>query len=262
MSGHRRRPPQRSVGGTRAGGDRATGHRAAHRDQAPRQDMPRRARSRAPQKKRRIDYPRRGTTGRRRWLPSVRQLLSLFLLFFGATAAAVGDAYATVTIPDPNPDDTAAEQRLLLVGRHGPGDRRQRQPAERVALTGTRRRAVGTSSPRRTPPSTPTRASTRGESLRAVVHMAAGGSVQSLTITQQFVKNTYLDQSQTVSRKFKELLISTKIGAGMTKERILQGYLNTCFFGRQANGIQAAARMYYGLPVERLDAREPSAATS
>jgi membrane peptidoglycan carboxypeptidase len=84
--------------------------------------------------------------------------------------------------------------------------------------------------------------------------MAEGGSVQSgSTITQQFVKNTYLDQGQTVSRKFKELLISTKIGAAMTKEQILQGYLNTCFFGRQANGIQAAARMYYNLPVDRLD---------
>ena len=50
--------------------------------------------------------------------------------------------------------------------------------------------------------------------LRAVVNMAAGDSVQSgSTITQQFVKNTYLDQSQTLSRKLKELLISTKIGA-------------------------------------------------
>ncbi|MGH1554299.1 transglycosylase domain-containing protein [Streptomyces sp. L7] len=90
--------------------------------------------------------------------------------------------------------------------------------------------------------------------------MAEGGSVQSgSTITQQFVKNTYLDQSQTVSRKFRELLISTKIGAAMSKEQILQGYLNTCFFGRQANGIQAAAHMYYNLRWRSsTSAREPS----
>ena len=44
---------------------------------------------------------------------------------------------------------------------------------------------------------------------RAVVNMAKGGETQGgSTITQQYVKNTYLDQSQTVSRKFKELFIS------------------------------------------------------
>ncbi|MGH1554298.1 hypothetical protein ACRAWF_27230 [Streptomyces sp. L7] len=83
MSGHRRRPPQRLDGGTRAGRGRS--------------------RRRAPQKKRWIDYPRRGRTGPRRWLPSVRQLLGLFLFFVGGTAAAVGYAYATVTVPDPDP---------------------------------------------------------------------------------------------------------------------------------------------------------------
>ncbi|MCX5091700.1 penicillin-binding protein [Streptomyces sp. NBC_00365] len=252
MSGHRRRPRQRSVGGTRAGGDRATGRRAAHRDQA-RQDLSGLARRRAPQEKRRIDYPRRGRTGPRRWLPSVRQLLALLLLFIGGTAAAVGYAYATVTIPDPNP--TALLQNNVYYWSDGTvlatdgSVNRQNVSLSQVPADVQWDFIAAENASFYTDPGIDPRGI-----ARAVVHMAEGGSVQSgSTITQQFVKNTYLDQAQTVSRKFKELLISTKIGAAMTKEQILQGYLNTCFFGRQANGIQAAARMYYDLPVDRLD---------
>jgi len=239
MSGHRRRPPQRFDGGTRAGGDRATGGRASRR--------------KAPQKKRWLDYPRRGRTGPRRWLPSVRQLLALFLFFFGGTAAAVGYAYATVTIPDPNP--TALLQNNVyywsdgtVLATDGSVNRQNVSLAQVPSAVQSDFIAAENASFYTDPGIDP-----QGIA-RAVVHMAEGGSVQSgSTITQQFVKNTYLDQSQTVSRKFKELLISTKIGAVMSKEQILQGYLNTCFFGRQANGIQAAARMYYNLPVEKLD---------
>lgn len=89
--------------------------------------------------------------------------------------------------------------------------------------------------------------------LRAVVHMAEGGEVQSgSTITQQFVKNTYLNQSQTLSRKFNEIMISVKIGSRMSKQQILQGYLNTCYFGRGANGIEAAAEVYYHVHASQL----------
>ncbi|MEU7054707.1 transglycosylase domain-containing protein [Streptomyces sp. NPDC046197] len=253
MSEHRRRPPQRSAFGTPTGSVRATGRRTAHRDPTPRQDMPPGTRRGAPQKRRWIDYPRRNRKGPRRWLPSVRQLLGVFLLFLGGTAAAVGYAYATVTIPDPNPrtllqnnvyywsDDT-------VLATDGSVNRQNVSLSQVPADVQWDFIAAENASFYTDPGIDP-----QGI-LRAVVHMAGGGSVQSgSTITQQFVKNTYLDQSQTVSRKFRELLISTKIGAAMTKQQILQGYLNTCFFGRQANGIQAAARMYYNLPVEKLD---------
>ncbi|MCC3768131.1 penicillin-binding protein [Streptomyces sp. UNOC14_S4] len=82
--------------------------------------------------------------------------------------------------------------------------------------------------------------------LRAVVKMAQGGETQSgSTITQQFVKNTYLSQEQTLKRKATELLISIKVGATKDKDDILAGYLNTAYYGRGAYGIQAAARAYY-----------------
>ncbi|GAA2610870.1 transglycosylase domain-containing protein [Streptomyces axinellae] len=90
--------------------------------------------------------------------------------------------------------------------------------------------------------------------LRAVGKMAMGGETQSgSTITQQYVKNTFLDQSQTISRKAKELLISIKVGAKEDKDDILAGYLNTGYYGRGAYGIQAAAQAYYRVDSAKLD---------
>ncbi|MGW6461433.1 transglycosylase domain-containing protein, partial [Streptomyces sp. NPDC055078] len=75
-----------------------------------------------------------------------------------------------------------------------------------------------------------------------------GGS----TITQQYVKNYYLDQDQTVSRKLKELVISLKVDQKKSKNEILAGYMNTSYYGRSAYGIQAAAQAYYGVDAEKL----------
>ncbi|WP_030800833.1 transglycosylase domain-containing protein [Streptomyces sp. NRRL S-337] len=75
-----------------------------------------------------------------------------------------------------------------------------------------------------------------------------GGS----TITQQYVKNYYLTQEQTVSRKLQEIVISLKVDNKLGKDKILAGYLNTSYYGRGAYGIQAAARAYYGVDVDKL----------
>ncbi|MEV0776264.1 transglycosylase domain-containing protein [Streptomyces sp. NPDC050428] len=75
-----------------------------------------------------------------------------------------------------------------------------------------------------------------------------GGS----TITQQYVKNYYLNQDQTVTRKLKELVISLKVDQRMSKNDILAGYMNTSYYGRGAYGIQAAAQAYYGVDATKL----------
>ncbi|KUL34763.1 transglycosylase domain-containing protein [Streptomyces regalis] len=77
---------------------------------------------------------------------------------------------------------------------------------------------------------------------------AQGGS----TITQQYVKNYYLSQEQTVSRKLREMVISLKVDRQMSKDEILAGYINTSYYGRGAYGIQAAAQAYYRVDAERL----------
>ncbi|WP_256387272.1 transglycosylase domain-containing protein [Kitasatospora sp. MMS16-BH015] len=92
---------------------------------------------------------------------------------------------------------------------------------------------------------------------RAAFTTATGGGTQGgSTITQQYVKNTYLTQKQTVTRKVQELFISLKVDATKSKDEILAGYLNTSYYGRGAYGIQAAAQAYFGVDAARLDAAQ------
>ncbi|MFJ9813658.1 transglycosylase domain-containing protein [Streptomyces sp. NPDC101151] len=79
-----------------------------------------------------------------------------------------------------------------------------------------------------------------------------GGS----TITQQYVKNYYLNQDQTVTRKLKEMVISLKVDRRLSKDDILAGYINTSYYGRNAYGIQAAAQAYYGKDASKLDVEQ------
>ncbi|MER7487638.1 transglycosylase domain-containing protein [Streptomyces sp. NPDC126497] len=91
--------------------------------------------------------------------------------------------------------------------------------------------------------------------IRAAWNTATGKGKQSgSTITQQYVKNYYLRQEQTVTRKVKEFFISIKLDREQSKDQILEGYLNTSFFGRGAYGIQSAAHAYYGIDASELDA--------
>ncbi|MGW4562349.1 transglycosylase domain-containing protein [Streptomyces sp. NPDC004561] len=90
--------------------------------------------------------------------------------------------------------------------------------------------------------------------LRAAWNTATGKGKQSgSTITQQYVKNYYLAQEQTVTRKAKEFFISIKLDRNKSKDDILEGYLNTSYFGRNAYGIQAAAQAYYSRDAKDLD---------
>ncbi|GHI89471.1 transglycosylase domain-containing protein [Streptomyces xanthophaeus] len=93
--------------------------------------------------------------------------------------------------------------------------------------------------------------------LRAAWNTATGKGTQSgSTITQQYVKNYYLGQEQTIKRKAKEFFIAIKLGREKSKDYILEGYLNTSYFGRNAYGIQAAAQAYYGKDVGKLTTAE------
>jgi membrane peptidoglycan carboxypeptidase len=91
--------------------------------------------------------------------------------------------------------------------------------------------------------------------LRAVKNNVTGdgGNLQGgSTITQQYVKNYYLTQEQTFSRKAEEILVSIKIANETPKDTVLRDYLNTAFFARGTYGIEAAARAYFGVPVNAL----------
>ncbi|MFE3141827.1 transglycosylase domain-containing protein [Streptomyces scopuliridis] len=89
---------------------------------------------------------------------------------------------------------------------------------------------------------------------RGLINTLSGkGKQGGSTITQQYVKNYYLNQDQTVTRKLKELVISLKVDRKKDKNEILAGYINTSYYGRGAYGIQAAAQAYYGIDASALN---------
>ncbi|MFD8598069.1 transglycosylase domain-containing protein [Kitasatospora sp. NPDC059646] len=204
-----------------------------------------------PGKKRLIDYPRFGKSGFKRWMPSWKQVLSLFLIFFGGGVAAVGTAYALVQVPDAK--STLRLQNNIYYWADG---------TEMARKGDTNKQWVELSQISR--PAQDAVIAAENETFRtdsgidpkgmarAVYNMATGGEVQGgSTITQQYVKNVYLSQEQTLSRKAKEFFITLKIADD--KDTILTGYLNTSWYGRGATGIQAAAQAYYGVDAAKLD---------
>ena len=93
--------------------------------------------------------------------------------------------------------------------------------------------------------------------LRAAFSNAKGNATQGAsTITQQYVKILYLSQERTLSRKVKEAFLSLKVQQEQSKEAILEGYLNTIYFGRGAYGVQAASNAYFGNPAKKLTVPE------
>jgi penicillin-binding protein 1A len=75
-----------------------------------------------------------------------------------------------------------------------------------------------------------------------------GGS----TITQQYVKLTYLTSERSLERKLKEAVLAVKLEGELDKRDILTRYLNEIYFGRGAYGVEAASREYFGIGVENL----------
>src|SRR6478609_1387369 len=97
----------------------------------------------------------------------------------------------------------------------------------------------------------------RGISIRGMTRaawvIARGGSLQGgSTITQQYIKILYLNSDQTFTRKFKELFLAYKINKQQSKEQILQGYLNTIYFGHGAYGVQAASKAFFNVDAKKL----------
>lgn len=90
--------------------------------------------------------------------------------------------------------------------------------------------------------------------FRALVeNLNAGGIAQGgSTITQQLVKNAILTSDQNIDRKSTEAFYAIQLEKQLTKDEILQRYLNTVYFGSGAYGVQAAAETYWGLNVEDL----------
>ena len=91
--------------------------------------------------------------------------------------------------------------------------------------------------------------------IRAAVKYAITGKKKQggSTITMQVARNFFLTRKKTISRKIKEIFLSIKIEQKLSKETILQLYLNKIFLGHRAYGIGSAAQVYYGKPLKQLN---------
>ncbi|CAM5498263.1 transglycosylase domain-containing protein [Streptomyces aurantiogriseus] len=212
----------------------------------------------APGGKRLIDYPRAYKDGWRRWVPSWKLVAGLFVGFVGSLVAVAGIGYAMVGVP--KVDETAEAQNNVYYWKDGSqmvatGGETNRQIIDLSQIPEAMRNAVISQENK-------TFYQDSGIDpkgiARAVFNMARGGQTQGgSTITQQYVKNAMLnDQSQTISRKFKEIFVAIKVGAEVDKDDIMAGYLNSSYYGRNAYGIQAAARAYFDKDAIKLNPGE------
>ncbi len=252
--------PQR-INGTLAAPDDAAPDDAAPDDAAPDDAAPatRTARTspghRLPRKRRRlIDYPRRGKRGVRRWLPSWKLVLATAFCFVALLVGIFFVALAMVRIPQAN--DFATRQATIFDYTDGHtqiahiGVNRVSVPLDKIppmvrgAVLAAEDRSFYTE-----PAVSPTGIL---RALRNDVTSGGGGLQGGSTITQQYVKNYYLTEQQSLSRKLDEALVAIKIDQQMSKDSILQNYLNTIYFARGAYGIEIAARAYFGVDVWTL----------
>ncbi|HYZ36310.1 MAG TPA: transglycosylase domain-containing protein [Pseudonocardiaceae bacterium] len=95
-----------------------------------------------------------------------------------------------------------------------------------------------------------------GAIARAIGEQLTGGSGGGSTITQQYIKVVTGHDEYSLLRKFREVIIAAKLTKRESKDQILQDYLNTIYFGRDAYGIQAASQAYFGKNVQNLTVSE------
>jgi 1A family penicillin-binding protein len=101
-----------------------------------------------------------------------------------------------------------------------------------------------------------------GMNLRAtfralLANVSAGDVLQGgSTITQQLVKNALLTPEQDLERKAQEAVLAVRLEEQMSKDEILERYLNMVYFGNGAYGVQAAAEIYFGVDVQQLGQAE------
>ncbi len=90
--------------------------------------------------------------------------------------------------------------------------------------------------------------------VRAAVELVRTGQKRQggSTITMQVARNFFLSSEKTYLRKLTEIFLALKIERYLSKQEILELYLNKIYFGQRAYGVGAAAQVYYGLPVDQL----------
>ena len=201
--------------------------------------------------------PQGKTRRKKRRRPPLLRLLLRWGLVLGSLVGIAGLgfflwAYSEVEIPDPN--EFVNGQTTIItyadgaeIGRIGAQNRISVKLAEipihvRQAVMAAENRTFYTD-----------RAISPTGIARAALNNLRGGSLQGgSTITQQYAKTAFLTPSRTIERKIRELIISIKLEQQLTKDEILENYLNTIYFGRGSYGINTAAQAYFGIDANQM----------
>ena len=206
------------------------------------------------------EYDDEGRTGWRKWAIGTLKWGSVAAVVLGVLGAiAVVIAYNKITVPQPN--DMVDTQVSIVYYADG------KTELDRIAVADGNRENVKLSQVPKYVQEAHIAAEDRtfyqnngidiSGILRALKTTVTGDAqVGGSTITQQYVKNYFLTQDRTVSRKAKEILLAMKIDGQYSKDQILENYLNTIYYGRGAYGIQSAARTYFGKDVSKLTVPE------
>lgn len=96
-----------------------------------------------------------------------------------------------------------------------------------------------------------------GVARAALANLTAGGAREGAsTITMQVARNFFLSSEKTLTRKLSEVMLSMKIEHNLSKDQILELYINQIYLGQRSYGFAAASQLYFGKPLSRLSIAE------
>lgn len=207
-----------------------------------------------PPRKKGWNYPREGYGPIRRWIPSWRVIVGTFLTFIAVGIGGFIGLYLSIDVPAA--DDFALAQSTEVYYEDGTTAMGTFAEVDRTSVPLTDistnvQHAVISSEDRRFYENS-------GVDLRGIARAlwnnikgnpTQGGS----TLTQQYVERYYMGQTTSIPGKVREAVLAIKIDREQSKDEILENYLNTIYFGRNAYGIETAAKKYFGVSASELD---------
>ena len=208
-------------------------------------------------KRRFFNYPRAGKGKIHRWIPSWRFVLGSFLLVILCLVGAFMWAYNNTTVPKPSEFALAQSSTVYYADgstEMGKFAEINRQSVDASTLPDYVGNSVVASEDR-------SFYSNKGVDpkgiARALVNNLRGGDTQGAsTLTQQYVKNYYVDTTDSYFGKAKQAIMAIKIDREKSKKDILGDYLNTVYFGRGAYGIEAASKAFFNKSAKDMSPSE------
>ena len=192
-----------------------------------------------------------------RWLPGWRFLLGSFLLLVAALATGFIVAYSVIKVPEPS--EFAQAQSTSVYYADGVTEMGTFAEVDRTIIdTTTLPQYVGNAVVASEDRTFWTNSGVDPKGIvRALWNNLRGGATQGAsTLTQQYIKNYYVDTTSSYVGKFQQAIMAIKIDRELSKEQILGSYLNTVYFGRGAYGIEAASQAFFGHPASEMTIAE------